>query len=117
MVDIICEFDWNFVFIVVFDMEYGCLGIELFKYVVNSWEYFCICIVVDEVFIVRILKVKVCEIFLKICEYFEVNVIVFFVEFNDVDYFINVVWEENMIGYIWIGFDVFVCFYLVLCNN
>lgn len=58
-----------------------------------------------------------CEIMLKICEYFEVKVIVFFVELNDVDYFINVVWEENMVGYIWIGFDVFVWFYLVLCNN
>lgn len=31
MVDIICKLDWNFVLIVVLDMEYGCLGIDVFK--------------------------------------------------------------------------------------
>lgn len=117
MVDIIREFDWNFVSTVASDTEYGRSGIESFKYAANSREHSRICIAVDEVFTVRTPKAKVREIFSKIREHPEANVIVLFAELNDADYFINVAREENMTGYIWIGSDAFARSYSVLRNN
>ncbi|XP_020608981.1 metabotropic glutamate receptor 2-like [Orbicella faveolata] len=117
MVDIIREFDWNFVSTVASDTEYGRSGIESFKYAANSREHSRICIAVDEVFTVRTPKAKVREIFSKIREHPEAKVIVLFAELNDADYFINVAREENMTGYIWIGSDAFARSYSVLRNN
>lgn len=117
MVDIIREFDWNFVSTVASDTEYGRSGIDSFKHAVNSREHSRICIAVDVVFTVRTPKPKVREIFSKIRDHPETKVIVLFAELNDADYFINVAREENMTGYIWIGSDAFARSYSVLRNN
>lgn len=117
MVDIIREFDWNFVSTVASDTEYGRSGIDSFKYAANSRQHSRICIAVDEVFTVRTPKPKVREIFWKIREHPEAKVIVLFAEHSDADYFINVAREENMTGYIWIGSDAFARSYSVLRNN
>lgn len=117
MVDIIREFDWNFVSTMASDTEYGRSGIDSFKYAANSLQHSRICIAVDEVFTVRTPKPKVREIFWKIREHPEAKVIVLFAEHGDADYFINVAREENMTGYIWIGSDAFARSYSVLRNN
>lgn len=52
MVDLVCVMKWNYVIILVFNSEYGWLGIEVFKYVFVSFgNSYDVCILVDERFI------------------------------------------------------------------
>lgn len=117
MVDVIREFDWNFVSTIASDTEYGRSGIDSFKQAVNNQADHRICIAVDEVFTVRTPKARVREIIKKIHEHPEAKVIVLFAELNDADYFINTAREQNLTGYIWMGSDAFSHSYSVLRPN
>ena len=117
MVDVIREFDWNFVSTIASDTEYGRSGIDSFKQAANSQKDYPICIAVDEVFTIRTPKAKISKILSKIREHPEAKVIVLFAELNDADYFINTAREENLTGYVWIGSDAFAHSYSVLRQN
>lgn len=117
MVDVIREFDWNFVSTIASDTEYGRSGIDSFKQAVNNQADHRVCIAVDEVFTVRTPKARVREIVKKIREHPEAKVIVLFAELNDADYFINTAREQNLTGYIWMGSDAFSHSYSVLRPN
>lgn len=47
MVDFVSYFNWNYVFIIVIDEDYGRLGIEVFKWEIKMRN---VCIFIDELF-------------------------------------------------------------------